>query len=917
MVAQRGFACESLVEIVCHRLLSRIRRNRHLKVESYLRMPVPLSTYRLQLHAKFTFYDALAIADYLRELGVSHVYSSPYLQAAQGSTHGYDVVDHNCVNDELGGAKGHERFQIELGRADLGQVLDIVPNHMAIGTRANAQWWDVLENGPSSKFADFFDVDWDPPEAKLRNTVLVPVLGDHYGRVLEAGELKIEREGGKFVVRYHEHVYPLAPDSISALLARAAEGADDDDLAFLADTLSRLPRPTWTDRASKERRHRNKEIVARDLAVICETDPRIARAIDQELAETNVNADALDLILSQQNYRLAYWKTAGRELPYRRFFDINTLAGLRMEDERVFQFTHRLILGWLRTGVLDGLRIDHPDGLRHPSTYFERLHTSAPDAWIVAEKILEPGEELRPSWPIAGTTGYEFLFRANSLFVDPAGEKPLTDFYAEFTGESTNLREIVRFRKEQVLRETLGSDVNQLTALFSGVCEAHRRFRDFTRHDIHQAMRTVISSFPVYRTYVIAEMGRVGADDIRYVNEAIDDAKRRRTDTPADLFDFMRSVLLLEVRGEREAEFVMRFQQFTGPAMAKGVEDTTFYVFNRLVSLNEVGGNPGVFGISVEEFHRLTEQSFRRWPTAMLAGTTHDTKRSEDVRARINLISEMPVRWIAAVRRWSAYNERHRTNDLPDRNMEYLFYQTLFGAWPIEVDRIANYMEKASREAKTHTSWTAKNNPYDQALQKFVHAACSDSEFLHDIGAFTEEFVWPGRLNSLSQTLLRLTAPGVPDLYQGTEIWNLSLVDPDNRRPVDYAFRRGLLSELDRLTVEEVCARADSGLPKLLVSRRALQLRRERPHVFGRDGTYQPVRVTGERAHHVVGFMRGGEVITIAPRLVLGLAGGQGPTIELPEGEWRNVFTGDVFQGGSTDFGMLTTRFPVCLLTHT
>jgi (1->4)-alpha-D-glucan 1-alpha-D-glucosylmutase len=880
-------------------------------------MPEPLSTYRLQLHAKFTFDDALAIAGYIRELGVSHVYSSPYLQAAQGSTHGYDVVDHNRVNDELGGSRGHERFSLELGRVGLGQVLDIVPNHMAIGTRANAQWWDVLENGPSSKFADFFDVDWDPPEAKLRNTVLVPVLGDHYGRVLEAGELKVEREGGKFAVRYHEHVYPLAPDSMSALLASAAESCGNEDLAFLADTLSRLPRPTWTDRGSKDRRHRNKEIVARQLSVLCEREPGVARAIEDALSKTNASPDALDLVLSQQNYRLAFWRTAGRELGYRRFFDINTLAGLRMEDERVFKYTHRLILGWLRTGVLDGLRIDHPDGLRNPANYFERLHAAAPDAWIVAEKILEPGEDLRPSWPIAGTTGYDFLFRSNCLFVDPAGEKPLTDFYSEFTGESADVRKVARARKEQVLRETLGSDVNQLTALFASVCEAHRRFRDFTRHDIHQAIRVLISCFPVYRTYVVAGTGRLEADDPRYINQAVEDAKSRRTDAPADLFDFIRSVLLLEVRGERESEFVMRFQQFTGPAMAKGVEDTTFYVFNRLVSLNEVGGDPAIFGISLDEFHRLNEESFRRWPTAMLSSTTHDTKRSEDVRARINLISEIPDRWTTAVRRWSAHNERHRKNALPDRNMEYLFYQTLFGTWPIEADRLANYMEKASREAKAHTSWTVKNPEYDDALREFVAAVCGDSEFMADFGAFTNALIWLGRVNSLSQTLLKLTAPGVPDIYQGTEIWNLSLVDPDNRRTVDYALRRGLLAELDRLTVEQVCARTESGMPKLLLVRRALQLRRERPHVFGREGSYERLTVSGSKAGHVVAFGRAGEVVTIAPRLVLGLRGDwQDTKVELPCGSWRDILTGDTFPGGGSEMSSLTGRFPVSLLVR-
>ncbi len=885
-------------------------------------MGAPGATYRLQLHAKFTFEDAGGVCGYLKDLGITHVYCSPYLQAAKGSMHGYDVVNHNRVNGELGGEEGLRGFNGKLRAVGLGQVLDIVPNHMAIGTRANILWWDVLENGPSSEYAEFFDVDWDPPESKLRNTVLIPILGDQYGRVLEAGELKLEREGGKFVIRYHEHAYPAAPASVAGLVAAAAERCGSDDLLFLADSLTRLPRPTRTDAASKERRHRDKEVIARYLEELCASRPEVAEAIARELERVNgdfdsADFDALDAIITNQNYRLAYWKTAGRDLGYRRFFDVNSLVGLRMQDERVFREAHRLVLEWVREGDLDGLRVDHPDGLRDPQTYFERLRAAAPTAWIVAEKILERGERLRASWPVAGTTGYDFLARAGGLFVDSTAERTLTEFYTEFTGESGELQEVVRNRKHQVMRESLGSDVNQLTAQFLDVCEGHRRYRDYTRHDIHQALRELSACFPVYRTYVDADRGRVCEEDIRHIDEAVERAKGHRPDLASDLFDFIRSVLTLETRGERECEFAMRFEQFTSPVMAKGVEDTAFYVFNRLVSLNEVGGDPGCFGITARKFHELSKESFEKWPEAMLATSTHDTKRSEDVRARISLISEMPDRWTEAVRRWAAHNERHKRGGFPDRNMEYLLYQTLFGAWPIDRERMANYMEKASREAKTHTSWTEPNAVYEEALRNFVGAVYDDAEFMRDAEAFTAPLIWPGRVNSLAQTLLKLTAPGVPDLYQGTELWDLSLVDPDNRRPVDYQLRRRLLGELKKLAPREILDRADEGLPKLWVTARALDLRRQRPEAFGRDGAYEPVCARGARADHVVAFRRGGEAMTVVPRLVLRLDGDWGDTaIDVGRGRWRNVLSGENFEGGELSLGALLRSFPVALLAR-
>src|SRR3954471_5086938 len=583
----------------------------------------PLSTYRLQLRPEFGFDDAAAIAGYLADLGITHLYSSPYLQAARGSAHGYDVVDPTRVNEELGGEEAHARLCRTLGEKGLGQVLDVVPNHMAITERWNTWWWDVLENGPSSRYAAYFDVDWNSPHARLRDTVLLPILGDHYGRVLENGELELVRRGGKFEIHYHEHRMPVAPSSLDTLIAEAARRCGSPDLAFIADALGQLPLATSTDRESVFRRHRDKEVLAGQLARLAEEKPEVAKALDEAVAAVNADPDRLDELLQRQNYRVAFWRTAGQELDYRRFFDVHTLIGLRMEDERVFADTHALVLRWLREGVVDGVRIDHPDGLLDSEEYFERLRDEALEAWIVIEKILEPGEPLRESWPVEGTTGYDFLNRVGGILIEPAGEGPLTDLYTELTGQSADWAELVREKKLLVLGDLLASDVNRLAEVFLQVCERHRRHRDYTRFELRQAIRDVVAGFPVYRTYVRAEIGEVADLDRRYAGEAIEAAEARRPDLPADLFDFFRALLLLEVRGERESELVMRFQQLTGPAMAKGVEDTAFYNFHRLVALNEVGGNPGDFGLTLDEFHRAGAEAAERWPAGLLATSTH------------------------------------------------------------------------------------------------------------------------------------------------------------------------------------------------------------------------------------------------------------------------------------------------------
>jgi (1->4)-alpha-D-glucan 1-alpha-D-glucosylmutase len=877
--------------------------------------PEPVATYRIQLRPGFGFNQAAEVVTYLADLGISHLYASPYLQAVAGSTHGYDVVDPTRVNEELGGAEAHARLCRALQTAGLGQMIDVVPNHMAIAGRQNPWWWDVLEDGPSSRYATYFDVDWEASEERWPNKVLLPVLGDHYGRILEAGELHLIHSRGVFTLHYQDHVFPVDPSSLEGLLGRAAEASGSELLGFIADSCNRLPRPTVTVRQAVERRHRDKAVLAKLLVRLCRENPDSVSAIDAEVARINADSDALDVFIDNQNYRLAFWRTAGRDLGYRRFFDINNLVGLRVEDEEVFRTTHALPIAWAQQGLVQGLRIDHPDGLRDPTQYFHRLREACPTAWIVAEKILGPGETVPADWPVAGTTGYDFLNMVGGLFVDPEGQGPLTQFYADFTGEPADFASLVRTCKRQILAELLGSEVNRLAALFVEVCERHRRYRDYTRHELQEALREVAACFLVYRTYVRAHEGAVSEADRRYIMETVDQAQVERPDLDPELFRFLGNLLLLRVSGSLEGELAMRFQQLTSAAMAKGLEDTAFYRFHRLVSLNEVGGDPSCFGISLERFHAWCADALVRSPRSLLATSTHDTKRSEDVRTRLALISEIPGPWSEAVLRWANRNGRYRRGDMPDRNIEYLLYQTVVGAWPIDAERMITYMEKAAREAKVHTSWTQQQETYEQALHGFVRAVMEDGEFCADLEDFVAPLVMPGRVNGLAQTLIKLTAPGVPDIYQGTELWDLSLVDPDNRRPVDFVLRRRLLEEIGELTPEDILARIDEGLPKLWVIRQALHLRRRRPELFGPEGSYGSLSAQGSKADHVVAFMRGEGAVSVVPRLIMRLNGGWADTVlELPEGQWHNLLAGDEWGGGAVGLKDLLGRFPVALL---
>jgi (1->4)-alpha-D-glucan 1-alpha-D-glucosylmutase len=829
-----------------------------------------VATYRVQLHAGFAFDDAAAIVGYLARLGVSHLYCSPYLQAVAGSTHGYDVVDHSRINSELGGAAGHARLAGRLAEAGLGQVLDIVPNHMAVGTRANAWWWDVLEHGVESRYADYFDIDWDPPQPELAGLVLVPVLGDHYGRVLEAGELAVERRDGSLRVRYHDHEAPLSRRTVDEL--------DRDDQGEITQAL---------------------------------------------IEALNRDPGALDALLRRQHYRLAYWRTAATELNYRRFFDIAALAGLRAEDPLVFADTHRLILGLVRDGMVDGLRVDHVDGLADPAGYLERLRDATGGAYVVVEKILGPGETLPASWPVSGTSGYDFLNAVNQLFTDPAGEAAMRACYARFTTEGADYADVVYAAKLQLMRDSLAAEVERLTSLLAQVCEGHRRERDFTRRQLRDALRELIAAFPVYRGY--AYPGRpVSQADAGHVAAAVATALRRRPGLDAELARFTGELLTGAHPGGSEADFMLHFAQVSAPVMAKGAEDTAFYRYLPLASLCEVGGDPGRFGRPVQDFHQAMSDAARHWPESMLTLATHDTKRSGDVRARLSLLAELPQAWEQAVARWARRNEKHKRDGWPDRNTEYLLYQTLVGAWPIDAARAAAFMAKAVREAKIHTSWTDPDPGYDEAVSAFVAAVLADREFVADLERFlaTRRLVELGRVSSLAQVTLLLTCPGIPDLYQGTEVWDLSLVDPDNRRPVDYAARGRLLDALAGAGPEAALARADEGGPKLWLIHRLLAHRHRCPDAYGPRSGYQALPVTGARAGHVVAFTRTGGpagapgLAVVVPRLVARLEGRawDDTTVTVPGGDWISVLDAEPVRGGQVSVATLLRRFPVAVL---
>jgi (1->4)-alpha-D-glucan 1-alpha-D-glucosylmutase len=951
----------------------------------------PTATYRLQLRAGFGLREAARLVPYLAHLGVSHVYCSSYLRARAGSPHGYDITDHATLNPEVGDDADFAAFVATLRAHDMGQILDFVPNHMGIGQADNAWWLDVLEYGEASPRAGFFDIDWHPAKRELRGKVLAPFLGDHYGAVLERQELRLafDADRGAFFVAYFQHRFPIGPRSAARLLdplrpqLRERLGAEhpaaiafDRALAALAEgpTAAMSPRRNAEAREACER-------AKLDLARLASAEPALRELVEASVTACNGEAGrpesfrALHRLLEAQAYRLAFWRVAADEINYRRFFNINELAGLRIERRDVFDLVHRRALEWIARGELDGLRIDHIDGLLDPRAYCERLREAVGDRplYLVVEKILAHHEALRDSWPVQGTTGYEFLNERSWRRRSPAAPAFDDELYA---------------CKKHVMNFLLGGELQVLAKDLDRLSESDRSTRDFTQTTLREALKEVAACFPVYRSYVDAE----GAteEDRRDIDWAIAQARRRSSDPEPTLFDWIHGVLTTDLgrgtgpdasrrRPSRVARiaasrhdvlrFAMRFQQFTGPVMAKALEDTSFYRQHRLVSLNEVGGDPRRFGSSVAAFHRANALRVRRWPHAMLTTSTHDTKRGEDTRLRIHTLSEIASGWDDRVQRWETWNARFKQGvgeePAPASEDEYLLYQTLIGTWP-EVDgarpesggawlpayreRIEAYAIKALREAKRRSSWRHPHADYEQALLAFLAAILDPGRaagFLADLSLLVAQVAPIAALHGLSQTVLKLAVPGVPDLYQGCELWDLTLADPDNRRPVDWTLRSGALATIDAKLVGDA-ARADAALDallddwhdgraKLLVTSRLLGLRRRLPGLL-RDGEYLPLAVNGAQADRVVAFARraGADwLLVLVPRLVAPLlpegAGlripplaWQDTSVCVPEGNlprrWRDVVTSRGIElesrGGALEIGLgaALARFPVAVL---
>lgn len=850
----------------------------------------PRSTYRLQLGPDLGFADARRLVPRLARLGVDHLYLSPVLQAVPGSTHGYDVADHTRLSGDLGGRPAFDELATAADEAGLGIVVDIVPNHMSIASpSANRWWWDVLENGPASRYAAHFDINWESPESRQEDTVLLPILGDHYGKILEARELRLERGGAGFVVRYFDHVLPLSPRSVVALLRPLVGVVDEPELGFVVDALAHLPMGHGGElgRDVIERRHRDLTVLKRLLAGLL-VDDAVSSAVDERLAAASADDDLLHEILERQHYQLAHWRRGLRDLDYRRFFDIDTLIGLRIEDPRVFDDTHRLLLELVASGAVHGLRVDHPDGLTDPGGYLARLADASGGVWTVVEKILEPAEHL-PGWSVAGTTGYDFAHAAGGVFRDPRGLEAIVSHWSEEV-DAADWETTVDRAKHEVLRTVLASDVVWLADLGLRVCEHDRRHRDYTRHDLTQAVRSLVASYPVYRTYV--RPGLPPTDEDRAVIEASAKRAAERDEVAPDLLEFLVSVLTGEHAGNDLAdEFMRRFQQLTGPAMAKSVEDTAFYRYLPLASANEVGGNPGDATRSVAELHEHNERMHRDWPTTMTTLSTHDTKRSADVRARLDALTERAAEWTDLLSRWVPRIDDWWTVD-PDRRTTVLALQTMVGAWPIDRDRLVQYLEKATKEAKLRTSWTDGDPAFDAALGVLVERLFDDESLRDELGTLVETVTLPGRRNSLALHLLLLASPGVPDLYQGNELWDLSLVDPDNRRPVDHELRSSLLQQLQEDGGPQLpLADDDVGIHKLWLVHRALDLRNRRPASFGPGPAGRYERLSA--GDHVVAFGRGDDVVVAA-------ATRSGPSVgsvDLPAGEWTDVLTGDMRTG--------------------
>ncbi len=938
----------------------------------------PLATYRIQFNKDFPFADGERIVSYLHQLGISTLYASPLFQARSGSVHGYDVTNPGIMNPELGGEEGFERMSDALNALGMSLLLDIVPNHMAASPE-NLWWLHVLENGPSSEYSSFFDIVWQTSSSgePLESNVLLPILGGHYGTVLENQELKVVRDGGEFFIAYWDNRMPLDPKTYRVVLEQRY-GILRDRLSLvpsayreyeaLIELTEEMPDRLTIDSELVERRRVGTTRLKSELQRLCETYPEIDDFIEENLRLVNgtegdsQSFDILDHLISAQVYRLAFWRVANAEINYRRFFDVADLVSMRIEDEDVFGALHERLVGLIGGGRLHGLRIDHIDGLHDPKGYLDRLQsfleparhelaTGEQESYILIEKILAEHEQLRTDWLTAGTTGYDFLNLVNGVFVDASATEALTRIYQRASGIEQSFEQIAYRQKRQVMADLFSGDVRALVSWLDRLTAHDRHGRDLTQRELGQALSELTSRMPTYRTYT-RDLD-VAEEDFAWIEHAIEPAIEARPDLRR-AFNFLRRVLTLSFPSalpESEKDdwlaFVMRWQQFSGPIMAKGHEDTALYIYHRLASINDVGGEPGRLGVPVEEFHARNELQARDWPHAMNTTSTHDTKRSEDVRARINVISEMTDVWGDCVDRWRSLNKKHKTkldeDAAPEGNTEYLIYQSLVGAWPLQDDqveefreRLKQYLMKATREAKTHTSWINANAAYEDAVNAFVDAILDDanSEFLSDFKAFERNTRWYGALNSLSQTLLKIMSPGVPDIYQGNELWDLSLVDPDNRRPVDFTLRESLLEamETDPPDPADLLKNWVDGRVKLWLTHRLLCLRRDQPELFT-DGDYLPLTVSGARADHLIAFARRHDdawAIVVVPRLYAALASaaslesGVAPvgdtwgdtTIMLPDGvptEWNGVvFPGTVSASGrSINVRDVLSVFPV------
>lgn len=871
----------------------------------------PRATYRLQFRKEFGFAEAASIVPYLARLGVSHVYASPLLMARPGSTHGYDIVDHNKLNPEFGSEAAFDDFVETLHRYGMGLILDIVPNHMWIG-QDNPWWVDILKWGRSSPYASFFDIDWQPPGRTRVGKLLLPVLGDQYGIVLERGELKLrfEEENASLSIEYFDKIFPLSVRSQLGILQQIAARVDCDQFDALIEDFRAALRG-HRGRSLQTRRREILEELGRKLSRLVSTDAAIRQALLAVFATLNgtvgdaASFDSLHSLLEQQSYRLAFWRVAAHEINYRRFFDINELAGLRMEQPELFEISHRLVSRLVSDNKVQGLRIDHIDGLRAPKQYLQRLQRLADSGWrpdseelplyVLVEKIMAPHEHLRTDWPVAGATGYAFMAAVNGIFVDPASERRLTRLYRQVTGDPFDYEETVRTAKRLIMNEALSSELNVLANMFYRLAKQSRRTRDYTRAGLREALEDVVAYFPVYRTYVTARSA--AAQDRRDIEWAIGRARKATQMPETSIYDFVVGILTLDIlktsprayRTNAVTDAALRFQQYTGPVMAKAAEDTAYYRYTRLLSLNEVGSAPAHFGVSPAALHETNRIRQKDHPLSMLATATHDHKRGEDVRARLNVLSEVPHDWSQQVRRWSRLNARKKVvldeGVTPDAHAEYMFYQTVVGSWPFDMappdyigldefrDRISAYMVKAAREAKICTSWTAPNQDYETALSQFVERTLVleyGRPFLDAVFAFIDRIAPAGAVNGLAQTLLKLTCPGIPDIYQGTEVWDFSLVDPDNRRPVDYGLLAGALDKGTSVGLEALLRNWRDGRIKQHLIGRVLGLRREEEDVFA-HGHYRELHAAGTRANNVFSFARdrdGTVVVVAVPRLV-------------------------------------------------